>query len=127
MTQRTISMSRDLAERELDRLAEARPDYVYEKEPGTFKSSCVYFDDERKPSCIVGHVLSRLGFEPGDDFMRAANAEDVEGLVAGGWLDVDEATTWLLQEAQRLQDDGQTWATAVAHAKAVAERETEHH
>ena len=82
-------------------------------------ANCEYFNMTGHPVCIVGHAVSRLGGNP-DKFRHpsinsacfrvnrvreAAGVEDVD-LNIIHWIDV----------VQSVQDEGKTWAEAVAAA-----------
>lgn len=94
------------AVRVLDELAAERPDYVYIEE------SCHYTERDGNPGCIIGHLLDRLGFDrPG--WGDATNNESVLSVVPI----LDAKTKTLLRAVQQLQDNGDSWSTAVEQAK----------
>lgn len=103
---------------EVQKVAQERPDYVYDK-----LESCSYTDDG-KPSCIVGHGMSRLGvpmevMEMLDDG-GGSGGTYVAGVpeVAPEWFDADSAEALRsLGVTQQLQDEGESWGKAVAEAK----------
>jgi hypothetical protein len=90
------------------------------------------------PACIVGHVLAELGtdFEPwfDDENEGAVNVtitEDYRGNVS--WelapllpVKLTPEAAQYLRTAQRAQDEGQTWAEAVALADGVRESVNKH-
>lgn len=95
-------------------------DYVY---PG-YMDGCVYVRDD-KPSCLVGHILHRLGV----DLISFANEESYDdGLVNERaidtlWVTAEEygvsfspLAQGFLVEIQRDQDCGISWGGAVEQA-----------
>lgn len=96
-----------------------RPDYVYDSgdrnEYGDM--TCNYVQDGT-PSCLVGHVLFRLGIPLTElsafDVAGGASADGVARLVLDG---VTESTIKGLWFAQHAQDHGDTWAEALAAAE----------
>lgn len=108
-------------------IAAENPDFVYTDTRGFKRShgNCQYFAGGARPkfdqpSCIVGHVISRLGIDPTPlkqsfsdtdsdphPFNKAGIARVNREL---GWFD-DKATEYL-KNVQNAQDEGQTWAVA---------------
>lgn len=90
-----------------------RPDYVYEAPE---EDGCVYVADGT-PSCLVGHVLHRLGVS-----LEALSVLDMNGGLAAwravpGVLDgVSGSTVDRLWAAQTAQDNGDTWGEALEYA-----------
>jgi hypothetical protein len=105
-------------------LGEKGADYVYTlggrdvktyNEQNSHTMRCQYFEDGQ-PSCLVGHVLSYMGYNervvPEHD--SASNVVNtVLGISTG--IDVLQA----LDKAQELQDTGYTWGEAVEAAKEI--------
>lgn len=92
----------ELLERAID---EKGADYEYTPPEGS--DQCLYFH-HGQPSCIVGHVMSYLGF-------GAASSEGVGAstvLHEMGVILMDGATNALLNLAQEYQDQGTTWGCA---------------
>lgn len=97
-----------------------RPDYVYK--PPQDMGVCVYVADG-KPSCIVGHVLSRAGCT--SDQLHSL---DMIGAIDATWLDVDwleltDEAIRILGTAQGVQDgQSEPWSRALfaAEHKAAA-------
>ena len=80
--------------------------------------SCVYFDPNGNPSCIIGHVFYYNGITPQDlsidGFNVRANASNIYSIdVAGG---VTPKARELLAKAQTTQDSGGTWGAALEEA-----------
>lgn len=91
------------------------PDYVYaedEKFLDDFDEvSCLYFGEDRKPACVVGHVFDRLSVDP--DVVMAHNGMPFgfnyfRELFSGLSSDFIEHVSIV----QRYQDEGSTWAEA---------------
>lgn len=101
-------------------------DYVYKPPAG---NSCVYFNKDGSPSCIVGHVFADAGVDP-DDFLlpgpgrtRSSNSCRITILdLDGVGVQIDDATRRALDAAQYAQDRGVTWAGALADAEMRAEQ-----
>lgn len=96
-----------------------RPDYVYDSEAVDENGvpMCVYVADGA-PSCLVGHVLHRLGVP-----LDALSVFDESGgkdaqLVVRRVLDgTSGATAHRLWAAQSAQDNGETWGEALEAAE----------
>lgn len=88
-------------------VAEFGEDHIYKAdERGENGRATCSYQEGGKPSCIVGHVLDRLGVEYNPEW---------EGINAGGVL--SGAPFYVargLQKAQKLQDDGKTWGEALS-------------
>lgn len=94
-----------------------RPDFIYEA-PGDDTDECVYVHDGA-PSCLVGHVMVRLGFDP-EEF------EPIEGqspFQCQKDLDISRRAADALTAAQDKQDMDYTWSDALAAAEREYERE----
>ena len=91
------------------------PDFIYEP-PGGPDESCKYVHDDA-PSCLVGHVMSRLGLPL--DILSAR--EGVSPVQIGGALGISARAADALTAAQDWQDQGETWSDA----RAAAERHWE--
>jgi hypothetical protein len=101
-----------------------REDYVYTR-PDTANPQgpvCLYVhpsDDptRQEPGCLVGHVLYRLGVP------LSALAEH-EGhrasIVVTRLTDCDPKIAYMLDRAQRAQDDSETWGDALEQAERYA-------
>ena len=89
-------------------VAERGADYVH-------RGPCVYRRDD-KPSCLIGHVLDRLG---------VVTDKDHEGTGAFGLLHLllgaSEEVAGIAERAQDAQDNRRPWGEALA----AAERELE--
>lgn len=102
-------------------VAKMGEDFTYTEDE--YVDSCVYFDADRQPSCIVGHVLDELGLAP-LPLHASANACGVPTLVRRGVLAVDRPQTEdLLASAQFGNDKGEPWGQALATAIDYANRE----
>lgn len=102
----------------LKEVAEERPDFVYA--PPNDQGACVYVH-EGEPSCIVGHVLVRMGVPTEHlDFDVPDNIPTAIGLLSRleetGLVDVNSDDAWVLERAQREQDSGVPWGKAVKMA-----------
>jgi hypothetical protein len=89
-----------------------KPDYVYERGDNDV---CQYVRDG-KPSCVVGHVLTRAG-RPVDLLLQ--NNTMMVGYL-GSTFGLDEPARVILMSAQDSQDQGQPWSRALLHAEATA-------
>jgi hypothetical protein len=102
----------------LSEVVSERPDYVYESgmEDAEGDTVCLYVQDGA-PSCVIGHVLSRLGVSL-DTLARFDNgggsgADEVVGKTLDGVSD-DMASA--LREAQVSQDQGYDWTHSLGMA-----------
>jgi hypothetical protein len=113
-------------------------DFVY-NESG--ENSCHYFEDdnknslgtgaqptELKPGCIIGQVLANAGFDPAaePDLARSIEGNDVGTLARGHaygnfppLIQAPPVVIEMLLHAQRAQDEGESWGTALRVAHAV--------
>jgi hypothetical protein len=100
-------------------VAEFGEDYVYKRPAG---GDCVYVHDGA-PSCIVGHLLARVGV-PLERLSEADRAAYGGGLSAGVLLNVlsdegvlryDHDVSTLLADVQYYQDGGRTWKESVQY------------
>lgn len=87
-------------------VAEYGEDYVYKAEERELGEGvrCLYREDG-EPSCIVGHVLDRLGVEYDPDWEDAS----AEGVLQGAPTQVQNS----LGITQTYQDRGHTWGEAL--------------
>lgn len=92
------------------------PDFVYEP-PGGMDEDCKYVHDGA-PSCLVGHVMSRLGF-PLVEFARFEGQSPGQIDVA---LSISSRAADVLDIAQARQDVGESWGDALTAAEGVWER-----
>ena len=99
-------------------------DYVYQRQPGPGgpNDKCVYIKDGQ-PSCLIGHVLVRLGVDV--SFLTDRNS----ALIASHLFDSPEANRpWtpmagaVMEAAQLAQDVGDTWGKALDDARRKAEQ-----
>lgn len=103
--------------RVVERLADERPDFVYQIPDG--EDACLYThrDDEgtEVPGCLIGTALHVLGQPIGFDHEWNRNTGVVNlahlGFITGKYYDVE----WLIG-AQNEQDCGTPWGDAVAEA-----------
>jgi hypothetical protein len=97
-----------------------RPNYVYE--PPSNDGRCVYVHGGAC-SCIASHVLHRAGATL-EELERLDAAELWGGVPVanvGDYLDwVDDDAAAILDSAQAVQDDGHSWADALAAAETRA-------
>lgn len=102
-------------------VAEKGANYVYESieteeaygeydEMRDVQTACLYFHDGQ-PSCIVGHVLSYMGYTEATEGQSATQAIHNLGIEA------DARTQALLSEVQEAQDQGVAWGRAVGEAQ----------
>jgi hypothetical protein len=93
-------------------------DYVYEKIEG----SCYNWDRDRNcPSCLIGHVVSRLGAS--EKFLSIRRADSAPSLI--GWYarechhEIEYGVMDILSTAQLAQDQQETWGFALTEALTV--------
>lgn len=100
--------------------------YVYDNDRGSEDKGCYYATTNNAPSCLIGHVIYALDPE---QFIAIAIREDERNestqaldLTRDGWIprdfwspDAESAA----QEAQRVQDLGQTWGEALSVAEDI--------
>lgn len=102
---------------EVEKVARENPDFIYDAS----ETGCKYVKDS-KPSCLVGHALFRLGV-PLDQLKVYDNTNDFSGSAIGTVLlgDLYERDDPIAVEkctvAQKEQDSGASWGTAVQRAK----------
>ena len=103
-------------------------DYVYKRiRRPNGKSYCAYYDQNKAPSCIVGHVLTEIGAEP-FEFDSDENTSNISRLETIGIVKFDDSinglskTATLLGVAQISQDTGAPWGYAVREATETAEK-----
>lgn len=97
-------------------------DYIY----NNARRTCVYYEKNGEPSCLVGHFLYE------NELVMAVDAEEYEEndaqsvvwkLGNKGIAEIDERATYLLQNAQECQDWGHSWGDSLSTAiEAVTER-----
>lgn len=113
---------------ELREIIKGREDYVYEApENGT----CVYFDFDGAPSCLVGHWLAMHGvtstFFHDNGISLSSTVKQLFGLCPQLMLmDLDEDAYHLLLVAQQQQDTARPWGYAVDYAAQYALAEAEY-
>lgn len=116
---KTEEITDDLFLSTLKEVVKENPDYVYaedEKFLDDFDEvSCVYFDEDGKPACVVGHVFDRLGVDP--DVIMAQNG--IQNGMPFGYNYLRKLFSGLSRDfvdrvsiVQRYQDEGSTWAEA---------------
>jgi hypothetical protein len=93
-------------------VGEKGADFVYARNPVPEALDCVYFDGEQ-PSCIVGHVVSYMGY----DRTQVREGIGAAGLIEVLGIEADAETKTLLNRVQELQDTGVPWGDAVEEAK----------
>ncbi|KAF4408621.1 hypothetical protein [Streptomyces lycii] len=103
-----INVSDEQVRSVLRTVALERPEYVYDEQDED--GSCQYVNNGA-PSCLVGHVLHRLGVPL--DVLREREGDKALH-VARDLLSVSDVTAGCLNRAQIRQDDGETWGDAIA-------------
>jgi predicted transcriptional regulator len=101
---------------ELREIIKGREFYVYQAPD--YSGSCVNFDREGNPSCLVGHWLAMHGItEDFFDEYELSFASTVSDLFCNNAdvmpMQVDERALKLLILAQQRQDSFNTWGNAV--------------
>lgn len=103
-------------------IGERGEDYIYEpirqrELPGGDAEvvACLYFA-EGEPSCLVGHVLSYMGYDSAPEGNVASPT-----LADGMGIDIDVDTADLLDTVQQGQDKGMPWGRALTEALAIVE------
>jgi hypothetical protein len=95
-------------------------DYVYVYENAGI--GCAYIKDGQ-PSCLIGHVLVRLGVEV--SYLTERNSARIESHLFDSH-ETDHPWTpeagSVMEAAQLLQDMGETWGEALAAARRRAEK-----
>lgn len=90
-------------------------DYVYTK----INDSCLNWDEDRDcPSCLVGHVLHRVGISR--EFLIEHNPKGAGSVLyyfkEDSGILAEEGVTSILSLAQYAQDGGNTWGYALRRA-----------
>lgn len=86
--------------------------YIYPRAMQT----CLYYEDNGEPSCIVGHFLHKHDILQADqeDIYEGNNAESLcDYLKLVDIAEFDDRSRLLLQEAQECQDWGYTWGNSL--------------
>lgn len=91
-------------------IAEKGADYEYERPEES--ETCLYFE-QGQPSCIVGHVLSYMGYN------HVTEGMGVMGVLRSLGIDADYQTQNLLMNVQTSQDGGMPWGDAVRCAQGL--------
>lgn len=104
---------------EVEKVAGENPHFIYDA-----SETCKYVKD-RKPSCLVGHALFRLGVPIGQlEAYDSANDFSGSGIGAVLFGDLYEMDDPVAVEkcdlAQNEQDSGASWGAAVHRAKKAA-------
>lgn len=108
-------------------VAEYGEDYVYNgydnvgREEGGM--NCAYLNSDGTPSCLIGHVLLRLGV-PKEQF-RTANFCTVGTFAEIAHLPVGHAALYVMRKAQAVQDERGTWGAALLAARDAASKAAE--
>jgi hypothetical protein len=93
-----------------------RPDFVYEEPDG---GTTCYYVWEDCPSCLVGHVLHRLGVPL--EVMAERNTAQVHARGFAAAVGLTWLATRALKHAQDQQDAGEPWSAALDAAERVAD------
>ena len=105
-------------------VAEFGHDYVYQP-PGPGDFACLYVHGKlwyRKPGCLVGQVLHRMGVPLRELAKNDKNNVAVTSNSFSVPIVLHDDTKKVLAEAQRTQDNDQTWGQARDDAYAKANR-----
>ena len=97
-------------------VADFGPDYVY----GKCEGMCVYFDEDDKPSCLVGRILDTYGVTVESIRDRGFNETTVAVLFDSDLVDADQATRLFLTRLQSDQDAGIAWGKALTRTLGLA-------
>jgi hypothetical protein len=96
-------------------------DHVYKRIPGRDGSfaGCYNWDIENNcPSCLIGHVVYRLGASP--ELLTACVGDAASSLISKfvhqSGLRLEYGVMDVLGAAQQSQDDGRTWGEALRDA-----------
>lgn len=90
-------------------LAKAHPDKIGRGDDG----SCVYFDFNGQPSCIIGHAFNSFGVDPNE--VLEDNEDDIKALYGFNNVPGPVNLNWI-RMVQEQQDYGLTWGEAVERA-----------
>jgi hypothetical protein len=105
-------------------VAEYGEDYIYEGILDDDGTMCVYVEpDTECPSCLIGHVLLRLGVNPSVFAYEIFNIAPINFIADSLGHRVSAAALKCMKEAQEVQDRavtsgyyGQTWGLAFEKA-----------
>ena len=96
-------------------VAEKGPDFIYQRR----LEGCQNFDEDRSPSCIVGHVYHYLGVEYLADALNHSGHPTVKiHLENDHKIKFDDKSNYLLISVQKYQDAGWPWGRAVGRSLA---------
>lgn len=97
-------------------------DYVNFPQDTEWGTSCVYKEEDGSPSCAVGYVLHRAGFDLGQlsaDENVMGFRELYQTFRGAGKLFMHTKTQDMLGTFQTMQDNEMPWGTTLAHVKSV--------
>lgn len=86
--------------------------YIY---PGAKKQQCVYFNNNNKPSCIVGYAFDYLGVDP----KLLSYSDNTSRVVVLSNVKMTDKAIRIFDAAQTAQDCGHSWGQALANARAA--------
>ena len=92
-------------------VAEKGEDFVYDVEVHGDGANCLYVKDGQ-PSCIVGHVMARLGY-PLDMFIGLEGQTPITGPFLDVFSGLPGHVAAALNSAQIRQDGGKTWGESL--------------
>lgn len=102
-------------------VAEFGVDHVYKRIPGRYGNfaGCFNWDIENScPSCLIGHVVYRLGASP--ELLTVCVGDAASSLIrkfaSASGLRLEYGVMDVLGAAQSSQDDGKTWGEALRDA-----------
>ena len=113
------------AEQVLDTLAKVvagREDYIYRLDQRDADGSvqCNYAEDDGSPSCIVGDVAAALDPDLFRDLVEGEREGDSFAVLSASHYfrsHFDGRALLALEVAQRAQDEGRSWGTALIEAR----------
>lgn len=104
-------------------IARKGEDYIYERVPGVSDSEgtqCAYFYNY-KPSCLIGHWLSKHGVDSAGLF----EGDEARTVVPALGVEADLKAINFLQALQEEQDFGHPWGLALEKAIALTKNRIE--
>lgn len=119
-----ITLDLPTARRELAAIVKGRESYVYDGQD--LNGRCYYMKaDGSGASCVIGHLLAKLGatydhFRGSDPNGCPVNNLPVRDLVGHGMIEADDVTITYLEVAQTVQDAQSPWGEAFTEAEQYA-------
>ena len=92
-----------------------RPDFIYKtKETGDHAYTCVYFEGDGTPSCLIGVAFAEELNEV--DVIDGHNDDGIDKIIDNGLLSATDKAKDFLSSVQCNQDAGSSWSISLRAA-----------